>query len=134
MITPLSLGSLPEPLSSIVVENKRGEYRDFGLSPSDPYPLKGVTYPVDYGFLPGYLGEDGADLDFFVGSDSNGKTGSITVTRGDTPNGEQKFYVGLTESEVNAVLLAFKPVLAAHDELDGMERLLVAIEKYKKRQ
>jgi hypothetical protein len=58
------INDLPAPLSTIVIENEVGSYKDFRAA-SD-YPLKGVTYHAEYGYLPGYTGEDG---------DCNGKQG-----------------------------------------------------------
>lgn|GEM_PF-518692 len=131
MTKTLSIATLPAPLDDFHLEQKRGEYKDFQLKPGDPYPLKGVTYPVDYGFLPGYVGEDGHELDLFVGSATQGQYGAIVVTRADAPNGEHKFYVGLTAEELAAVQEAFAPVLARHEPLSGVDELLDAIEKFR---
>jgi hypothetical protein len=105
----MNISALPAPLDVIVIENERGTYKDFHAS-SD-YPLKGVTYPVDYGYLPGYLGEDKADLDFFVGNEEAGLSGFIRVSRPDTENGETKFFINMSVEDVERVNEAFKPVL-----------------------
>lgn len=96
---------------SIVIENKKGGYKSFETE-GDPvwekYPLKGVTYPVDYGYVEGYASEDGQDLDVFVGSgDLNGY---IKVWRYDVPE-ETKMFMNMTQGEVDAVIAEFKSVL-----------------------
>ena len=51
---------------NITIENKAGTYKSFyteGDPVWDKYPLKGATYPVDYGCIEGYTGEDEAELD-----------------------------------------------------------------------
>src|SRR4051812_36489494 len=52
------------PLDNFVIDQPRGSYRSFGKD----YPIPGITYPTDYGYIPGYLGQDDADLDLFRGS------------------------------------------------------------------
>ena len=74
------------------------------------------TYPVDYGYLPGHLGEDGQPLDFFIGSDPDkGWHGSfhkrLRVYEGTKPVGfkpdETKYFAGLTPEEHAEVLKMF---------------------------
>lgn len=53
------------PFNTFKIEKKAGEYKSFaGLN--DDYPLKGVTYPVDYGDITGYTGQDGANLIYLL--------------------------------------------------------------------
>lgn len=122
---------LPHPLSSFVVDVPQNQYYDFGLPPDSSYPLKGVTYPVDYGNLPGYTAEDGKELDLFVGQQVAGETGSIVVYRGETNPNEHKFYVGLTKQEVEEVLRQLESVLIAHEAIADVPALLKAIEPFK---
>ncbi len=95
----------------IVIENPKGSYKSFETE-NDPlwndYPLKGITYPVDYGYADGYKGEDGHELDFFVGTGS--LNGYIKVWRKDVPI-ETKFIRGATEVEWNEIVKAFQPVI-----------------------
>lgn len=121
---------LPPPLDRLVIENGRGSYKDFQLSPGDTYPLAGITYPVDYGCLPGFTGEDGAELDFLVGSKIDGKVGYILIWRNDVPS-EHKYYVAMTEEELGASLEIYKPVTLNHITLSGVPQLLVSIEHFK---
>ena len=51
----------------IVIENLRGSYKKFADT-LEEYPILGVTFPVHYGYIDGYIGEDTHDLDVFVGS------------------------------------------------------------------
>lgn len=78
----------------ISIENTKGSYKSFKTE-NDPvwhsYPLKGITYPVDYGCIEGYEGEDGAELDIFVGNGD--KNGYIKVRRLDV-SAETKFSSG----------------------------------------
>lgn len=91
-----------------VVDQPKGSYREFA-PPGSTYPLKGVTYPTDYGYLPGYQGEDEAELDFFKGTGK--QHGSFRVRRDDVPGGETKFMTDMTPKERTAVLRAYRPVL-----------------------
>src|ERR1700712_411215 len=102
---------LPAPFNTFVVEKHAGERKDFGLAADDPYPLKGITYPVDYGEIAGYVTEDGTQLDLFVGSAHNGIMGYIIVERPELEGGEHKFYMQLTKTEERAVLGVFRSVL-----------------------
>lgn len=95
----------------IKIENPKGSYKSFeteGDPVWSPYPLKGVTYPVDYGYIEGYTGEDGAELDIFVGSSS--LDGYIVVWRLDVPT-ETKFFINVSVDELNSIKKEFAPVL-----------------------
>ncbi len=122
---------LPQPLRDFVVDVPANQYYDFELSPGSTYPLKGVTYPVDYGNIPGYTAEDAHELDFFVGKAVDGEAGSLVVDRGSSIGYERKFYVGLTKEELALVLKELEPVLVDHQELSDVDAVLAAIEPYK---
>jgi hypothetical protein len=122
---------LTEPLNTFVVDVPANQYYDFELPLDSTYPLKGVTYPVDYGNIPGYTAEDGHELDFFIGLHPDGEIGYVLVDRGEhTPN-EHKFYAGLTAEQVQEVLDQLKPVLIKSEKIIGMEALQEMIEPYK---
>lgn len=123
--------NLPEPFNKLIVEIRKGHHKDFGLAPDSKYPLRGVTYPVDYGYLPDYIGEDGDELDFFIGTDIEGKTGYFTVWRPDIAV-EHKYYVGLTDKEQKEVLTAFEPVIRNHVELQNLDDLTNSIKEFHK--
>jgi hypothetical protein len=123
---------LPAPFDKFRHEKSAGEYKDFGVTPENPYPLKGVTYPVDYGDIPGYIGEDRADLDVFMGQQGN-IYGYIVVARPDLSDGEHKFYVNLTEEEEVAVLNEFKPVILDSGRFSTFEDILAAIKPFEKK-
>lgn len=99
---------------NIVIENPKGSYRSFEIE-NDPvwkkYPLAGVTYPVDYGYLEGYKSEDGHDLDVFVGTGL--LNGYIKIWRCDVPI-ETKVVWHVSESEFDGILKTFGPVLREH--------------------
>lgn len=96
---------------TVVIENPRGSYKSFDTE-DDPiwstYPLKGVTYPTDYGSLEGYVGEDGDNLDVFVGTGT--LFGYIKVWRLDVPI-ETKILARVSEEELTKIKEAFQPVL-----------------------
>jgi hypothetical protein len=122
---------LEPPFDSFKLEKRAGEYKDFGTASSD-YPLKGVTYPVDYGEIEGYVTEDGANLDLFVGSSINvDHYGYVRVARPDLADGEHKFYIHLTDDEEAAVLREFNAVLIAHGRFDTVDALLMAMEPFR---
>lgn len=122
---------LPIPLNTFVIDVPANQYYDFELTPDSTYPLKGVTYPVDYGNIPNYTGEDGHELDFYIGTTLNGLIGYVVVFRGDDRPNEHKFYVGLTEQEQQSILSELKPVLIEQQEIDSLDELLEAIEPFK---
>jgi hypothetical protein len=114
----------------IIIENPKSSYKSFETDNDavwNSYPLKGVTYPVDYGCIDGYKGEDEAELDIFVGSGN--KNGCIKVWRLDVPE-ETKFFIKLTDEELANVLKVFEPVLLKHEILDD-ENFVSKIEKFK---
>lgn len=122
--------SVTEPFDTFHKELQAGEYKSFGLPDDDPYPLKGVTYPVPYGDIPGYIGEDGDDLDVFMGDEGH-HCGWFTVKRPDVLS-EHKVYVNLTDEEQSAVLHEFEPVIVEHQEV-SLPDLVKFIETFKKK-
>ena len=122
---------LPKPLNLFTVDVPANQYYDFEFVFDSTYPLKGVTYPVDYGNIPGHTGEDGHELDFYVGTTLKGLTGYVVVFRGEDRPNEHKFYVGLTEQEQQSILSELKPVLIEQREIDSLDELLEAIEPFK---
>jgi hypothetical protein len=122
---------LPHPLNTFVVDVPANEYYDFELPEDSDYPLKGVTYPVDYGHIIGYTTEDKHELDLFVGNEGEGLAGSITVDRGPDMPHEKKFYVALAPYELEIVLQQLEPVLVSHEKVDGLEQLISAMSVYK---
>lgn len=121
---------LPAPFDTFRLEKKAGEYKDFGVSPDSSYPLRGVTYPVDYGDIAGYIGEDGANLDVFLGHRGN-IHGFIKVYRPELPAGEHKFYAWLTEQEEAWLIEEFKPVIVESGRFATLDELLRAIQHFK---
>ena len=116
------------PFDSFRVEKEAGEYKDFG--DVGDYPLKGVTYPVSYGDIKGYTGEDGADLDVFMGRE--GKIcGYIKVFRPELTDGEHKFYLKVTENEERAILEQFALVIVSSHRFESEDELYAAIEPFK---
>jgi len=122
---------LPEPLKSFVVDVPANQYYDFELEPGSTYPLSGVTYPVDYGNIPGYTAEDGHELDLFVGLQPDGEMGYVLVYRGENIPDEHKFFIGLTSEEAEEVLSQLKPVLIKNEKIADITTLLSMIEHYK---
>jgi inorganic pyrophosphatase len=114
MSRPLSFVDL-----HIVIENPKGSAKAFRrASAGHPgwkdYPLTGVAYPVDYGFIEGFTGEDGMGLDIFVGSGD--RFGCFTMGKVGVPS-ETTFFARVTEAERDQILAAFAPVLLASKAL-----------------
>jgi hypothetical protein len=123
-------------MSGFQVDRPRGSYKQF-RDPADPllkdYPIEGVTYPTDYGFLPGYVAEDDDDLDVFKGSGST--HGFMRVSRPDARGGaETKFMYGLTPEEFAAVTAAFRPVLSGEPETVDEATLVGRLASFKRPQ
>lgn len=118
--------------SKIVIENKKGSYKSFETE-DDPvqsdYPLKGVTYPVDYGYIEGYKSEDDEDLDIFIGSGD--RHGMIKVWRLDVPI-ETKFISNVTEKEYEEIIKEFNPVLRDKKLFVNEIEFINALEEYKR--
>ena len=105
---------LSKILKKFQKDKLKGDYKQF-KDPNDPvlknYPIDGVTYPVNYGYLPGYTAEDDDDLDVFFGSGN--QYGHIAVNRPDVAGGvERKMLYRVTPDELAAIENAFKPVLS----------------------
>lgn len=93
----------------IVIENLRGSYKKFADS-LEEYPILGVTFPVHYGYIDGYIGEDTHDLDVFVGSGDI--HGMMRVNRDDVAGGvETKFIIYVTETEYQEIEELYRPVI-----------------------
>ena len=128
------ISKLPKPLNTILVEQKSGEYKDFHIASDDPDPMKGVTYSTNYGFLPGYTGEDGHELDFFVGTQpDSGNVGYLLMHRPDIGEEvqEHKFYLAMTDKELESTLESFAQVSRGQVAYKDVSELLLEIEKFK---
>jgi hypothetical protein len=119
------------PFTRFRLEKRIGEYKDFHLGADNAYPLAGVTYLVDYGDIGGYVAEDGADLDLFVGGKEDGFVGYIRVARPELKSGETKVYIDLSETEEAAVLTAFQLVLLSYGRYASYDELMRAIAPFK---
>jgi hypothetical protein len=76
------------------------------------YPLTEIKYPVDYGSLPEFIGEDDNDLDCFKGSLQGGNAGMLRVWRPDvTGNVETKFFIDCSLKEIAELLYVFHSVI-----------------------
>lgn len=115
---------------SIVIENPKGSYKSFEID-NDPvwekYPLKGVTYPVDYGYIEGYQSEDKHDLDVFVGSGT--LYGYMKVWRCDVPI-ETKVLLEVSQEELDAILKEFAPVIKEQGTFTTLEEFKIFLNNY----
>ena len=71
-----------------------------------PHPRFSATiYPVDYGYVPGTVGGDGAPVDVFVGSEPEGELVGAVVTHDELKEDDEvKLLWGTTETEIAVVL------------------------------
>ena len=93
----------------IVIENLRGSYKKFADT-LEEYSILGVTFPVHYGYIDGYIGEDTHDLDVFVGSGEI--HGIMRVNRDDVVGGiETKIIIYVTEKEFDEIKETYKLVI-----------------------
>ncbi len=118
--------------NDIVIENPKGSYKSFEIE-NDPlwkdYPLRGVTYPVDYGYIGGYESEDGHDLDVFIGSGD--LYGYIKIWRCDVPV-ETKIIMNVREEEWDEIIMIFSPVIREKKFLDTIDKFQEFLSSYKK--
>ena len=116
----------------VVIENKKGTYKSF-VDDNDPgstdYPLKGVTYPVDYGYIEEYWGEDGDELDVFVGTGDIG--GYMKIWRYDIDVLETKMIFNVTESEWKNVIETFSPVVKEEKRFSNEDEKAEFLGKFK---
>jgi hypothetical protein len=93
----------------IVIENPRGSYKKF-TDILEEYPILGVTFPADYGYIEGYIGEDAHDLDVFVGTGD--LHGFMRVNRDDVAGGiETKIIISVTEKEFEEIKEIYQLVI-----------------------
>ncbi len=112
-----------------VIENPKGSYKKFADT-LDEYPILGVTFPTHYGYIDGYMSEDGDDLDVFIGSGN--LYGKLEVNRDDVPGGvETKIMLYLTQEEYNHIETTYKPVIN-EIQLLGEAQIVELISQFKK--
>lgn len=115
-----------------VIENPKGSYKSFETK-NDPtwekYPLAGVTFPVDYGYIDGYKSEDDHDLDVFIGTGN--LNGYMKVWRYDVPI-ETKFMHGVTESEWDEIVKIYAPVIKENKVFANEEEFFSMLNLYKR--
>jgi len=124
----------PEPLSAndleITIENPKGSYKQF-VDSIDEYPILGVTFPTDYGFLNDYRSEDGVELDVFVGSgDLFGYIKMFRPEEAFPDNTETKTFVNVTCDELEEIKCEYGPVIQQLGVV-SKEEFLEYIEQFK---
>jgi len=113
----------------IVIENSKGSYKKFADS-LDEYPILGVTFPCDYGYIEGYIGEDTHDLDIFSGSGD--VFGYMIVRRDDVEGGlETKMLYKVSEEELKKIKSEYQIVVDSVELLNSEEKFFSFIEKFK---
>jgi hypothetical protein len=113
----------------IVIENLKGSYKKFADS-LDEYPILGVTFPCEYGYIEGYKGEDDADLDIFLGS---GDTFGYMIVRRDDARGglETKILYKISNEEIEQIKEEYGPVLDSVTILNSEQEILDYIQRFK---
>lgn len=84
--------------------------------------VKSFTYPVDYGYLPGYKAEDGEGLDFFIGDDPKGHLESFQKLHEGVLD-ETKFLVGVTDAERETIYTLYGPEIWHRRTYRNMDEL-----------
>jgi inorganic pyrophosphatase len=85
---------------SLILE--RGVVIDRPRGSSHPrYPE--MVYPLDYGYIPGTIGGDGAEVDVFVGTASTGLCAALVTRDAVKADTEIKLLWNLRREEVEAV-------------------------------
>ncbi|HET9111533.1 MAG TPA: inorganic diphosphatase [Ktedonobacterales bacterium] len=79
----------------VIVDRPRG-------SAHPRYP--DMIYPLDYGYIPGTIGGDGAEVDVFVGSGDTGLTAALITYDQGKGDRELKLLWNATEVEIRAAL------------------------------
>jgi inorganic pyrophosphatase len=79
--------------------NERGVTIDRPARSAHPdYPS--VVYPLDYGYIPGTVGTDGAPVDVFLGGGALGLVGAVLTTDHRQGDREVKLLVDCTPPEI----------------------------------
>jgi len=118
--------ALAKILNSAVIDQPKGSYKHFGLK---NYPLKGIKYTTDYGYLPGHTGEDKAELDFFRGTGK--KQGTLLFHRPDVKGGkETKTYFNMSTKELSRIRKDLAPILLDHTAM-SQKRFAEELKKFK---
>lgn len=116
-------------LKKIVIENPQGSYKKF-VDSLDEYPILGVTFPCDYGYIEGYVAEDDAELDVFMGSGDI--FGYMIVRRDDARGGlETKILYKVSNEEIEQIKEEYGPVLDSVIILHSEEEILDYIQRFK---
>lgn len=93
------------------------------------------TYPVDYGYLPRYHGEDGEALDFFVGDKEDGCLECFQKLKknddGKYVLDETKFLVGLTDEEREKIYRFYGNETGKRTTFSDWEELMAYAQKFK---
>jgi inorganic pyrophosphatase len=77
----------------VVIDRPRGR----------PHPrFPAMIYPLDYGYIPGTVGGDGAEVDVFVGSGDSGLTAALITHDLGKGDRELKLLWNTTEAEIAA--------------------------------
>ena len=101
-----------------------------------------LHYTADYGYIPGHVGEDGEDLDIFVGDNPNGFHGSFHKGKTEWENGkrtgrilpdETKFYAGLSKEQRDHLFSPgmFARVASDHKSYKSLDHLMKAVSPYR---
>ncbi len=116
----------------IIIENPKGSYKSFEIE-DDPiwkdYPLAGVKYPVDYGYVEGYKSEDDHDLDVFVGTGE--LNGYMKIWRYDVPI-ETKFILNVSQIEWDEIIAIYSLVIKEKTLFKNEEEFNDVLNKYKR--
>ncbi len=117
----------------IIIENPKGSHKVF-VEESDTsewkdYPLRSVTYPVDYGYIEGYKSEDDEDLDVFVGTGE--LSGYMKIWRCDVPI-ETKFIMNVTQEEFGEIITLFASVVTEKGEFKTESEFRSKLQEYKR--
>lgn len=103
-----------------------------------------LHYTADYGYIPGHVGEDGEDLDIFVGDDPHGYHGSFhkgkhewegSKRTGRVLPDETKFFAGLSKEQRDHLFSPgmFGPIASDHKSFATVDDLMKAVAPFREK-
>jgi hypothetical protein len=118
----------------VKIDRPKGYVKKWPATPEQPNGREWV-YPIDYGYLPGILGQDGEGLDVFAGNEPNGHMMSFLKTKKDEQGkvvpDETKFVLCVTDAQLRKILSFYGDEATEKEYYSSWPAVFKAIAKHK---